>query len=47
MNDYVRFHDQAFMENGELIKEAMMVELETINHVQILQDENWKAAMIE
>lgn len=47
LNDYERFPDQAIIENGELIEEAIMVKAKSINHVQALYDENCKAAMVE
>lgn len=47
MNGYEKFPNQVIRENGELVEEAIMGELEQINHVEALWDENWNFAMIE
>lgn len=47
LNDYEIFRYQDIREDGELVEKAMTVESKPIDHVQAIQDENWKGAMIE
>lgn len=47
LNDYERFHNQAIKEHGELIEEAIMAELEPIDHVQAMKDGNWQDEVFE
>ncbi|KAK2365584.1 putative mitochondrial protein [Trifolium repens] len=47
LNEYDVFPDQAITEDGELINEAMIAELEPVTLEQALNDSKWKAAMKE
>lgn len=47
LNDYERFHNQAIKEHGELIEEAIMAELEPIDHIQAMKDENGQDEVFE
>ena len=47
LNEYELFPDQAITEDGELINEVMIAELEPVTLEQALNDSKWKAAMQE
>lgn len=47
LNDYERFPNQVIRENSDLIEQAMIAEVELINHVQAVKIKNWQSAINE